>query len=482
MSYLGRVTNKPSDIRVFDVTGSTSATHTLTWTAPNEQSLIVTINGIKQHEDAYSVSGTTLTLTDPLVATDKLEVIGINDLGTTLTPAQNSITNDMVSSTAAIATSKVSGAVTSIASNGLATSATTDTTDASNISSGTLGTARMGSGTASSSTILYGNNTWAAPPAEYDDKVLQNNIAMLAFKVATGDSLSKFKMVDQVIDEFTDSTGIDTANSTNENREGGYINGAVYSGFTVVTNPNNSVSNQGNQSAALSNQLNDFTTGWDTADNQSWTDKYYYNNYNTGYVMRRGRFKASGNNTLGGRVRGSNDASTWYDVSTFSATNASSGTYGIEHEFTSNTTSYQYWQFYFDTSTVNTTGSDAYGMSFSTQDSTINDLTLVSTSTTAENTATTADLVLLIEDAGGNVGVLGTDIKGYVSRNGNANYSGAVTWADEGDWGTNKRIITARGIDLSSLAGTTDMRYKITTHNQSATKETRIHAVSLGWS
>ena len=84
MSYLGRVTNKPSDIRVFDVTSSTSATHTLTWTAPNEQSLIVTINGIKQHEDAYSVSGTTLTLTDPLVATDKLEVIGINDLGTCL--------------------------------------------------------------------------------------------------------------------------------------------------------------------------------------------------------------------------------------------------------------------------------------------------------------------------------------------------------------------------------------------------------------
>ena len=369
----------------------------------------------------------------------------------------------------------------------------TDEVGATEIAAGAVGSSEIAAGAVGASEIAstfdISSKTVTLPAASvtahvtaFDDKVLQNNIAMLAFKVASGDSLTKFNMVDQVIDEFTDSTGIDAANSTNENRESGYVNGAVYSGFTVITNPNNSVSNQGNQSAALSNQLNDFATGWDTADGQSWTDKYYYNNYNTGYVMRRGRFKASGNNTLSGRVRGSNDASTWYNVSTFNATNASSGTYGIEHEFTSNNTAYQYWQFYFDTSTANTTSSDAYGMSFSTQDTTVNDLTLVSTSTTAENTATTADLVLLIEDAGGNVGVLGTDIKGYVSRNGNANYSGAVTWVDEGDWGTNKRIITARGVDLSSLAGTTDMRYKITTHNQSATKDTRIHAVSLGWS
>ena len=99
MSYIGAKELKASDIRRFDATGSTSATHTLTWTAPTEQSLIVTINGVKQQEDAYSVSGTTLTLTSALVSTDKLEVIGINDIGTTITPAQNSVDADKLSAT-----------------------------------------------------------------------------------------------------------------------------------------------------------------------------------------------------------------------------------------------------------------------------------------------------------------------------------------------------------------------------------------------
>ena len=99
MPYLGTKGLKASDIRRFNVTGSTSATHTLTWVAPTEQSLIVTINGVKQQEDAYSVSGTTLTLTSALIATDKMEVVGINDVGTTVTPAQNSVNLDKLATT-----------------------------------------------------------------------------------------------------------------------------------------------------------------------------------------------------------------------------------------------------------------------------------------------------------------------------------------------------------------------------------------------
>jgi hypothetical protein len=107
-------------------------------------------------------------------------------------------------------------------------------------------------------------------------------------------------------------------------------------------------------------------------------------------------------------------------------------------------------------------------------------LTLQSVATTAESAPTTADLVVLIEDGAGTATV-NTDIKGFVSRDGSA-FSSAVTFVDEGDWGTSKRILVARNIDISGITTGTAMKYKLTTHNQSASsKETRIHATSLAW-
>lgn len=106
-------------------------------------------------------------------------------------------------------------------------------------------------------------------------------------------------------------------------------------------------------------------------------------------------------------------------------------------------------------------------------------LTLVSNATAAETTATKGDLVMTYTDAAGTATV-NTDIKGWVSRDNGTTYT-QFTLADEGDTGGHT-ILTAHDLDISGQPSGSTMRYKITTHNQSAAKETRIQAVSLGWS
>ena len=93
MSYLGQAALKNTELKLFNVTSSTSATHTLSWTAANEQSLFITINGVKQQEDAYSIAGspTVITLSSALVATDKMEVVGVLDIGEITVVGDNSV-------------------------------------------------------------------------------------------------------------------------------------------------------------------------------------------------------------------------------------------------------------------------------------------------------------------------------------------------------------------------------------------------------
>ena len=108
-----------------------------------------------------------------------------------------------------------------------------------------------------------------------------------------------------------------------------------------------------------------------------------------------------------------------------------------------------------------------------------NDISLVSNSTTAESTPTKGDIVMTYTNGAGTATV-NTDIKAWISRDNGTTYTQA-TLSSEGTTGGHT-ILTAHNVDISSQPSGTSMRYKITTHNQSASKETRIQAVSLGWS
>ena len=58
-----------------------------------------------------------------------------------------------------------------------------------------------------------------------DTTTIENNIAMLAFFRASDNSKAKYSLVDQVVDEYVDATGIDAGNSTNESLTSGYYSG-----------------------------------------------------------------------------------------------------------------------------------------------------------------------------------------------------------------------------------------------------------------
>jgi len=109
-----------------------------------------------------------------------------------------------------------------------------------------------------------------------------------------------------------------------------------------------------------------------------------------------------------------------------------------------------------------------------------NNLTLQSTDTTASTANPDyADMIILMENAEGTA-TLNTDIKGYISEDSGVTFTQG-TLVDEGSWGTDKKIVAFHDLDISAQTGSA-MCYKITTHNQSAgSKETKIHATSIGW-
>ena len=98
MSYIGKVELKASDIRtsgVITISGGATNTVALGGAAPSIQAVVLTVNGVTQATNTYTIAGSTLTLspiTDFFADGDTVEAITINDIGTTITPADGTVT------------------------------------------------------------------------------------------------------------------------------------------------------------------------------------------------------------------------------------------------------------------------------------------------------------------------------------------------------------------------------------------------------
>jgi len=66
-----------------------------------------------------------------------------------------------------------------------------------------------------------------------DTSGLEDDIAILGFKVAANGSLGKYNLADQTIDDFQDASGIDASASTAESRNASnYYSGIIFGSYT----------------------------------------------------------------------------------------------------------------------------------------------------------------------------------------------------------------------------------------------------------
>ena len=143
MAYIG---NTPADkfltLAKQNFTTSATTSYTLDSAVSSTQDIALFINNVRQSPvDAYTVSGTALTLTSATAGTDEMYCVYLGKTVGTVSPASDSVTTAMIQSNAVNNAKMADDAI------GLAELSAT--------------------GTASSSTFLRGDNSWASASGDW---------------------------------------------------------------------------------------------------------------------------------------------------------------------------------------------------------------------------------------------------------------------------------------------------------------------------
>ncbi len=99
MSYIGNIpAEKYQTLQKQSFTTSATDTYTLSYSVTNPQDLALFINNVRQNpNDAYTVSGTTLTLSSAITSSDTMYAVFLGRAVETIAPATGSVTGNMMS-------------------------------------------------------------------------------------------------------------------------------------------------------------------------------------------------------------------------------------------------------------------------------------------------------------------------------------------------------------------------------------------------
>ena len=267
MAYIGRGIDNISQIEVLDLITFTDSAGpynilkgAVAFIPSTVNSLLIEVDGIIQAPASYTVDGSTITFGVSMASTSTMNSMIHFGTGLITTPADGSVTAAKIASDA-VTTAKIldnnvtvaklpttldisGNTVTLPASvSGLGTGITNaqlaGSIDVTSKITGVVPTANLGSGSASSSTYLAGDQTYKTITA-YNDDALQNDIATLALHQATNANAAKYNLVNTNVDQYEDSTGVASFTDCARDATGEYI-ATIYEDSAAFTNDSDTV-------------------------------------------------------------------------------------------------------------------------------------------------------------------------------------------------------------------------------------------------